>query len=130
MKKIARIKKEDFIRIAPEQFSDLMEFCGYFKKSKRETNPIHHDSNMLVLADLYDWMRKKSGVWEYYPIASYRAFKLKYSEYFILAIELMNHCPTHALNDVLERLDHMFLNYYNFSLKDRQKAQTDFDSKH
>lgn len=119
MKKIAKLKKENFIRITPVQYIELMQYCMYFKKIKNETNPIHHDASTLVMAEIYEAMDKKSGFWKYYPPAVYRAFKLRYSEYYILATELMNHCPSYALYDVLGRLDTMFLNYYDFSLNQK-----------
>lgn len=121
--KLANLRKEDFIRIAPGQFFELLRYCRFYQENKVRTPGLYHYTNMIVLSDLYEKLFKKTEAWRYYPIAKYRVLKLRYLEYHVLAEELMHHCPNFELNDILDRIDAMFLNYYEFSLKERQKLQ-------
>ena len=104
------------IKITPSQYVDLMAYCKRFHQKKLSLDAEQHYTDLLVMSEIYETLDSKSSPWSYSPPGTYRNFQLSYIQFFVLADELMCDCPSFSLNDILIKLDQLFLNRYDYSL--------------
>lgn len=109
--------KKITIKISKKEFTLIYNYCEISQNYINQLEPEFHSISNQLLSEIYQQMKFLVPKWDLY--SDYREdikFHLRVSEARSLALELMNYCPNHSYQIIIDKLDKS-LNNHNCNLK-------------
>lgn len=111
------------IKITKEQLIKLAEYTLPYRRKMKSMDPNDWDTAIFVMAGIYEEVFMKASVFGLLEPGQTKALPLADIEWFVLAHELLRHCPEKCLNDLLLDLNKLLERKWRYDLYEFKRTK-------